>query len=79
MLSKKDVMEAIRKQMAIGLLQDVILSLQDVLEKKGHLLGTVHGQKTDMPVREKLTASRSSEVRWNRERNQYRRIDTDLL
>lgn len=54
-LYKNDVLAVLRRQMTIGLSQDVVFSLLTVPKHIGHPIAALHGQGTEKGVREKAT------------------------
>lgn len=61
-LYKKDVVRGLRRQMAMGSLQYVFFSLQNLLQDTGQFVGTLHGQKTKRKMQKIVMALRNSDA-----------------
>lgn len=76
---KKDVLTVSRRQMTIGVSQDVFFNLQGVRQHFLHLVAALHGRDTDRSLLKKVVRSARREVRWNSERKNLPRSFADLM
>lgn len=61
-LYRKDFLAVLRRRMASSSSRAVSFRSQDVSKKTGHLFCTPHGQKTQSNVRDRMMASKSTDV-----------------
>lgn len=82
-LYKKGVLAVFQRHMATNSSQNVFSSLQDVLQDATLLSGSLHGQRTQRKLRERVTALGNCDMWWNSETSQSPRslcrIDTDVI
>lgn len=78
-LHKDEILSDLRRQMKVGLSQDVLLSSQDDPKQVGHFVAALHGQDKEGKAPKTLAGSAKRDVWWSAESEHLPRSCAGLI